>query len=117
MRRTVPTLDSRPEESPSDESSADPSPDRGRQSGGSLDFSVEVICLTDGEGRPVPAASRPYLMEHTSFPSLENAVNQILARGDWELVGEPMMVNGHSAVLTVRRAKLICSIHVLPERR
>ena len=82
-----------------------------------MDFSVEIICLTDGNGKPVSPASRPVLVEHTSFSSLDEAVQDVVDRGGWELVCPAMMVDGHSAVVTVRRDKVVCSIHILPERR
>ena len=83
----------------------------------SVNFSIEVICLTDGEGRPVPPWSRPVLVEHASYSSLEEAVRIILVERGWEAVGSPTMVDGHSAVLTVRRDKNVCSIHIMPDPR
>lgn len=80
-----------------------------------MNFAIEVICLTDGEGKPVPPTARPVLVEHAAFRTLDDAVRQVVTRGEWEMIGEPMKVAGHSAVVTVRRERNLCSIHIIQE--
>lgn len=81
-----------------------------------MNFTVEVICLTDGNGKPVPPWTRPILLDHASYSSLKEAIEKVMIEGDWEPVGPPIVVGGHSAVLTVRKDKNLCSIHIMPER-
>ena len=81
-----------------------------------MNFTVEVICLTDGNGKPVPRWTRPILLNHASYSSLEEAIQKVMIEGDWEAIGPPIMVGGHSAVITVRKEKNLCSIHIMPER-